>query len=106
MPTEAGPETRRWVEEELLVQLEGEFRCARPGVVVPMWMREAGFQMGEVGMLELDLRGVEGERVEERLEGEVGRWLLSGQYPFVKGWCWEKGVGGRWRVLSLRGVKS
>ncbi|KAK5659092.1 hypothetical protein OQA88_1182 [Cercophora sp. LCS_1] len=112
MLVDAGEAVRKWVEEELLVALEGEFRCTRPGVLVPLWMREVGFQMGEVEVLEVGVGGGEGEgegeetSVEEVLGAEVGRWLLRGQYPFVERWCWEEGDGGRWRVLTIRGLKT
>jgi len=32
-------------ESELLVGMESEFKCIRPGVMVPVWAREAGLEL-------------------------------------------------------------
>ena len=38
-----GPRLAAWLEARALLALEERFRCARPGMLVPRWAREAGF---------------------------------------------------------------
>ena len=83
-PRDVGPASARWVESELLVSLESEFRCTRPAVMVPVWAREAGLELAEGSGFDFhEFRVCVGEdaTVEERLEAEVGRSLLQSQYP-------------------------
>ncbi|KAK4442673.1 hypothetical protein QBC34DRAFT_312585 [Podospora aff. communis PSN243] len=91
-PVEMGPNTARWVESELVVGLESEFKCTRPGVMVPVWAREAGLELMEgdgFGAHEFRVCVGEGATAVDRLEVEVGRRLLRSQFPCVKSWLWE-----------------
>jgi hypothetical protein len=38
-----GPKLRAWLDDNLLLNLEKQFRCTSPGRLLPIWMREAGF---------------------------------------------------------------
>jgi hypothetical protein len=40
-----GPKLSAWLEDNLIIQLETEFRCSRPCEVVPSWANSAGFRM-------------------------------------------------------------
>ncbi len=115
-PRDVGPASARWVESELLVSIESEFRCTRPAVMVPRWAREAGLELAEVGGFDFhEFRVCVGENatVEQRLEAEVGRLLLRSQHPFVKTWLWELEecrlecleMATRFRVVTIFGLK-
>lgn len=117
VPRDAGPATARWIESELLVLLESEFRCTRPAVMVPLWAREAGLELAEGSGFDFHEFRVcvgEGATVEERLEAKVGRSLLRSQYPFVKKWLWEVDAcrveclenATRFRVTTVFGLKA
>jgi hypothetical protein len=91
-PVDMGPNTARWVESELLVGLESDFKCTRPAVMVPVWAREAGLELMEgdgFGFHEFRACVGEGATAEERLSVEVGRMLARCQFPSVKTWFWE-----------------
>jgi hypothetical protein len=38
-----GPLLANWLEDRLLLSLEAEFKCTRPVMLVPRWLRETGF---------------------------------------------------------------
>lgn len=40
-----GPKMRQWVEERIVLNLERQFRTARPGTLVEGWVRGAGFNV-------------------------------------------------------------
>jgi len=40
-----GPKMRAWMEDHLLLKLETQFRCLKPGKVMPIWLEEAGFSV-------------------------------------------------------------
>ncbi|KAK0716008.1 hypothetical protein B0H67DRAFT_610660 [Lasiosphaeris hirsuta] len=119
-PRDAGPAVARWVEAELLVALESEFRCTRPAVMVPVWACEAGLEcmhLGEGnqgGVHEFRVCVEDGAAAEEQLEAELCRWLLRSQYPFVRTWLWEihecrvecLELTTRFGVMSLFGLKT
>ncbi len=119
-PRDAGPAVAKWFEEELLVVLEGEFRCTRPAMMVPVWASEAGLEYmdlaGAGGGCDLQLRVCVEDRasVEERLEVELCRSLLRSQYPFVRTWLWEihecrvecLGLRTRFQVMTIFALKT
>ncbi|KAK0610970.1 hypothetical protein B0T14DRAFT_500159 [Immersiella caudata] len=116
-PVEMGPNTARWVESELLVALESEFKCTRPAVMVPLWAREAGLELMEAdgfGLHEFRVCVGEGATAAERLEVEVGQLLLRSQFPCVKSWLWEMDTckaeclerATRFRVTTVFGLKA
>ncbi|KAK3352182.1 hypothetical protein B0T25DRAFT_541298 [Lasiosphaeria hispida] len=119
-PRDAGPAVARWVESELLVALESEFRCTRPAVMVPLWACEAGLECMDLGegfqdgVHEFRVCVEDGAAAEEQLEAELCRSLLRSQYPFVKAWLWEihdcrvecLELRTRFRVMSLFGLKT
>jgi hypothetical protein len=41
----AGPKVSEWIETNVIERLESEFRCARPGTLVPKWVKTAGFNI-------------------------------------------------------------
>jgi hypothetical protein len=41
----AGPKIGEWIEINVVERLESEFRCARPGNLVPRWVKAAGFDI-------------------------------------------------------------
>ncbi|KAK3059620.1 hypothetical protein LTS18_010422, partial [Coniosporium uncinatum] len=41
----AGPLMEAWIEEHVIIGLERRFRCLRPGMLVPGWVRKAGFRI-------------------------------------------------------------
>ncbi|KAK0648962.1 hypothetical protein B0T16DRAFT_389115 [Cercophora newfieldiana] len=91
-PLDMGGNTARWVESELLVGMESDFKCTRPGVMVPVWAREAGLELMQgdgLGFHEFRVCMGEEASAEERLEVQLGRQLIRWQFPSVKTWLWE-----------------
>lgn len=39
----AGPKMRAWMEDNLILNLETQFRCLKPGRLLPIWLKDAGF---------------------------------------------------------------
>lgn len=46
----AGPLMRMWVEDRLSINLERLFRCSKPCLLVPDWLRDAGFELDTTGI--------------------------------------------------------
>jgi len=116
-PLDVGPRTARWVESELLVSLESEFRCTRPAVMVPVWAREAGLELmegGGFGFQDFRVCVGEGATAEEQLEAAVGQLLMRCQFPSVKTWLWDMEAcrveclerATRFRVTTVFGLKA
>lgn len=42
-----GPKLAAWLEDNLMIQLECEFRCSRPCDLMPAWSKMAGFTMAD-----------------------------------------------------------
>jgi hypothetical protein len=42
-----GPKLAAWLEDNLMIQLESEFRCSRPCDLVPAWAKISGFTMAD-----------------------------------------------------------
>ncbi|KAG9244421.1 hypothetical protein BJ878DRAFT_550486 [Calycina marina] len=42
--TTMGPKMRVWLEDHLLLKLETQFRCLKPGKLMPIWLADAGFR--------------------------------------------------------------
>ncbi|KAK5661083.1 hypothetical protein OQA88_10973 [Cercophora sp. LCS_1] len=112
-PSNLGPASAKWVESELLLALESRFRCTRPAALAPVWTREAGLEVMEGCVHEFRVCVSEDASPEERLEAELGRWLLRCQYPFVESWLWELDAcrieclvrATKFRVVSVFGLK-
>ncbi|CAI6251675.1 unnamed protein product [Periconia digitata] len=41
----AGPKMRSWIEDRLSLNLERQFRCSKPCMLVPGWVNDAGFEL-------------------------------------------------------------
>jgi hypothetical protein len=41
----SGPKLRTWLEDRLSLNLEKFFRCSRPCLLVPSWVKDAGFSL-------------------------------------------------------------
>lgn len=39
----AGPRLRRWLDNNLVINLQTHFRCITPSRLIPIWLRDAGF---------------------------------------------------------------
>ncbi|KAF2463415.1 uncharacterized protein BDR25DRAFT_245667, partial [Lindgomyces ingoldianus] len=107
-PKTVGNLLNHWIEEYLLLNLEKSFRCSRPSLLVPMWIREAGFvdyQQSELtatdfsGQLSCIVQkfpaiAYEGASVDERLQVEIGHMVWQTMWgDFVKIEC---GMDVRW----------
>lgn len=44
MPNPAGPALRKWLDENLIFNLEQQFRCTNPSRNFPVWLLEAGLR--------------------------------------------------------------
>lgn len=44
MPNSAGPALRKWLDENLIFNLEQQFRCTNPSRNFPVWLLEAGLR--------------------------------------------------------------
>ncbi|RMZ69042.1 hypothetical protein GMOD_00002948 [Pyrenophora seminiperda CCB06] len=40
-----GPRMRMWIEDRLAINLERDFRCSKPCLLVPGWLADAGFEV-------------------------------------------------------------
>ncbi|PVI07090.1 hypothetical protein DM02DRAFT_581002 [Periconia macrospinosa] len=49
----AGPNMRAWIEDRVSLNLEREFRCSKPCMLVPGWVKEAGFEVADAPVIRL-----------------------------------------------------
>lgn len=103
-PTSAGPLLRQWLEKNLLLNLERDFRCVRPLLLVPIWAKEADFDIHEdsdarSGKSSFPVSSADTEKapekpteksieksIERKLSVHIGRWLWRD--------AWARFVGG------------
>ncbi|KAJ9637750.1 hypothetical protein H2199_007241 [Coniosporium tulheliwenetii] len=98
-----GPILREWLEERLMPEIESSFCCTRPNLLVPKFVKEAGFSLlvppGQwnnlTQVLKFPAAPGEGEGdVDAELAALVGRALWKDVWgPFVEGdggWWWER----------------
>jgi len=112
----AGPKLRDWVEANLILELEQAFVGSRPGVLVPIWCREAGFSIEEKQIKFPVAIGSPEDDLDCALKCEVGRNIYREMWGrYVSGplfWedqtvlqeCQEKGIS--ISCTLLRAVKS
>lgn len=130
-----GPSLRAWLEENLLLNLETQFRCASPSRLLPIWLHDAGFRSqderarvskirfwalgrGEGGFSggEEEDGGIEPSVELGNLTAVVGRMLwreIWGNYVVGDRWWWEDEnivdecarMGTRWECSVLEIVK-
>jgi len=130
-PLHAGPKTMEWISSTLVVQLDSAFLCTRPAVMVPIWAKEAGFeiisrQIENTGKGESRNTLEWGEKelvvcehnyeasVEEKLESQLCRFLLKKQYSSMIRWFWEDEeirrecaeMKTKFRICNLYGFKN
>lgn len=43
-----GPRMRQWMEDNLLLNLERQFRCTNPRKLIPMWLGDAGLRTSDI----------------------------------------------------------
>lgn len=104
-----GPLLRLWLEENVLPNIEAQFRCTQPSRIFPTWLADAGFDLshtksrirpvrfwalgpGEGGKWDRDGWN-EASRGVNALTAVVGRMLWKEFYGgFVRGtkWWWEQ----------------
>jgi hypothetical protein len=96
----AGPLMRVWIEDRLSVNLERLFRCSKPCLLVPGWLKEAGF---DLGTLEVEQNVAlpcafdpSSANIDEELSTIIGRsfWRdiwgsLTDNAPEQPRWWWE-----------------
>ena len=102
---DAGLELRRWVDDNLTLNLEKSFMCLRPALLIPLWVKEVGFsffdgpkayeKFPEAQQLEFPI--MSDFSIKTRLDSEVGHSMWQntwGSYvesdkPDIK-WFWEQ----------------
>jgi hypothetical protein len=114
-----GPLFRTWLENNLLHNLEKQFRCTSPGRLLPMWLQKAGFSFdaegGMVTMIRFPSMIKEDGGLME-LIATVGRMLWKDMWgAFVEGesWWWEdddimqecQQLGTRWDCAVVKATK-
>lgn len=101
-----GPRMRRWLDENLILNLESRFRCISPSRLFPAWLADARLrgdgsvitkvkfkavcQPDEVG--KNNAEGSNGKRVEAELRSAVGRKLWQevwGNFVLGAAWWWD-----------------
>jgi hypothetical protein len=96
----AGPLMRMWVEDRLSINLERLFRCSKPCLLIPDWLRDAGFELIESeGGCDVTLPcAFDGtsSNIEQELSAVIGRALwkdIWGSFvddvPDEAKWWWE-----------------
>ncbi|OHW96659.1 hypothetical protein CSPAE12_04694 [Colletotrichum incanum] len=104
-----GPLMRSWIEENLIFNLEKNFRCMNPSKLFPLWLADASLR-GEGSTITTvkfcamppidrpDTATTDGEQIAERavkqeLRSMVGRMLwreVWGQFITANQWWWEQ----------------
>ena len=108
---DAGPELRRWIDDNLTLNLEKAFICQRPALLIPLWVKEIGFSLFdgpediknsgkhlETQQLEFPIVPDSSEvSSDTRLESEVGHSMwqdMWGSHVQSEGegfkWFWEQ----------------
>ncbi|KAF2686530.1 hypothetical protein K458DRAFT_362655 [Lentithecium fluviatile CBS 122367] len=97
----AGPKMRAWIEDRLSLNLERQFRCSKPCMLVPGWVSDAGFELltptDGVGVMKLPCAfDPYSFDVDAELKTMVGRALwkdIWGSFiepdPVEVAWWWE-----------------
>ncbi|KAI8649855.1 hypothetical protein NCS56_01436300 [Fusarium sp. Ph1] len=101
-----GPLLRAWIEHNLLLNLETNFRCMNPSRLLPIWLENASLhiegritstQFSAVPLDEQQLTPAENshpseDTIKQELRNIVGRMLwmeVWGEYITVDTWWWE-----------------
>lgn len=96
----AGPKMRAWIEDRLLLNLERQFRCSKPCMLVPAWVHDAGFELtypASGSIMRLPCAALpDSADVEEELQTRVGQFMWKSMWgDFVDDelsevrWWWE-----------------
>jgi len=131
----SGPCLRRWLDNNLLLNLETQFRCTTPSRLLPIWLQDAGFSRepppgglatltkvrfwavgrGEGGFADA-ADGNDAAKEMSQLTAVVGRMLwreIWGNFVVGDKWWWEDEeivdecatLGTRWDCLVMTAVK-
>lgn len=100
-PASTGPALRQWLDENLIFNLEQQFRCTNPSRNFPVWLLEAGLRASGSAITKTSFQAVSppGDRdagPEPDTMGElrtvVGRMLwreIWGSFVGADKWWWE-----------------
>ncbi|KAF1951447.1 hypothetical protein CC80DRAFT_481054 [Byssothecium circinans] len=97
----AGPKMKGWIEDRLSINLERHFRCSKPCMLVPTWVKDAGFELADspdgaqVMKLPCAIDNNSSD-IDVELKARVGRELwknIWGEFvdddPHEAHWWWE-----------------
>jgi hypothetical protein len=101
----AGPQLRRWIDENLTLNLEKSCMCLRPALLIPLWVEEIGFssfdspetreRLQEAQQLEFPI--IPDSSISSKLDSEVGSSMWQHIWgPYVQSdrpgfkWFWEQ----------------
>ncbi|KAJ2902312.1 hypothetical protein MKZ38_000702 [Zalerion maritima] len=131
--TTLGPKLRQWLDDNLLLNLEKNFRCINPSRLFPIWMADAKLradgssittvkfmattiqdQLGPLGAHDM---ADDASSIRAQLRSLVGRmlWLeVWGGYIHASKWWWEdpdimeecNSLGTYWEFNLIEGVKE
>jgi SAM-dependent methyltransferase len=96
----AGPKMRGWIEDRLSINLERHFRCSKPCMLIPAWVKDAGFELAhstEAQIMRLPCATAKDVvDVDVELKANIGRALwknIWGEFvdddPDEARWWWE-----------------
>jgi hypothetical protein len=93
LPGTAGPHLQSWLDKNLLLNLEIQFRCLNPSRLFPLWLASAGLMARGSTVVTTRFAAVmNGQDTREELKAVVGRMLWKEIWGgFIKGvkWWWE-----------------
>ncbi|KAK0626468.1 hypothetical protein B0T14DRAFT_562374 [Immersiella caudata] len=92
-----GPKMRHWLDQNLILNLESQFRCISPSRLLPAWLADARLRANGsvISRVKCDLvckTGPDGASAEAQLRSTVGRKLWQEVWGgFVHGasWWWD-----------------
>ena len=67
-----GPRMRQWMEDNLLLKLERQFRCINPGRLIPLWLADIGFRTDEHMNKTVKCQAVFNKGQKETMESKLG----------------------------------
>lgn len=101
-PASTGPALRHWLDENLIFNLEQQFRCTNPSRNFPVWLLEAGLRANGSAIVKTSFHAVfpssDGDADPEQpdtiseLRAVVGRMLwreIWGSFVGADKWWWE-----------------
>ncbi|KAK3327978.1 hypothetical protein B0T19DRAFT_461269 [Cercophora scortea] len=126
-----GPRMRKWLDENLIINLEAQFRCISPVRVFPVWLADARLRAEGSFIAKAKFPAIyfstptdkstdpeiEDKRIEVELQSTVGRMLWEevwGRFVTGETWWWKDSacieeclrLGTYWEYYQIEAVKD